>query len=206
VEIRDANDQLVSTATNRVTLALSNNPSEAELGGDYSKNAVNGVADFTGNGLYLSVAGDMFTLQASSPGLPSVTSDAFTIVPHHSYPEAGLTFSGGSYTINAWFEDSVTRAVLTNTTACSISGTSGLGSCNCASNVCSASWSPASDFGSYLVSITITNNGTGFTRNFTFNPASVGGIYSLNSDQKCAELGRGGSDQECVDQRIRDHL
>lgn len=64
-------------ATNNVTIALGNNPAEAMLGGTLTRGGVAGVATF--NDLTVSAAGSGYTLIASSPGLPSITSGAFNV-------------------------------------------------------------------------------------------------------------------------------
>ena len=73
VALEDANGDVVSTATNSITLALA---SGAGLGGTLTVSAVNGVATF--NNLTISSAGT-YSLSASSAGLPSLTSNSFAI-------------------------------------------------------------------------------------------------------------------------------
>ena len=77
VELRDENDQLVTSATNSVTLSINNNPGGATLGGTTSVNAVGGVATFSD--LSLDHNGVGYTLDASAIGLPNATSSTFSI-------------------------------------------------------------------------------------------------------------------------------
>ena len=77
VQLLDVNGNLVSTATDSVTLSINNNPGGGNLGGTVSVSAVNGVATF--NDLSIDAAGDGYTLDASVIGLTNITSDPFTI-------------------------------------------------------------------------------------------------------------------------------
>ena len=75
VAVEDANGVVVGAASNPITIATGNNPSNAFLAGPGTLNAVQGMATF--NGLSLNAQGTAFTLAGSSPGLISVTSSAF---------------------------------------------------------------------------------------------------------------------------------
>ncbi len=77
IELRDAQGQLVSSATNAVTIALGANPGGATLGGTTTVSAVGGVATFSDLGLTRAAVG--YTLAASAAGLTGATSSAFTI-------------------------------------------------------------------------------------------------------------------------------
>ncbi len=76
VRVQDAFGNL-TTSTATVSLAIGNNPGTATLGGTASRAAVAGIATF--NDLTLSAAGVGYTLNASSGGLPTIPSAAFTI-------------------------------------------------------------------------------------------------------------------------------
>ncbi len=76
VRLQDASGNL-TTSTASVGLAIGNNPGSATLGGTVSRAAVGGIATF--NDLTLSTAGVGYTLNASSVGLPTIPSAAFTI-------------------------------------------------------------------------------------------------------------------------------
>ena len=79
VEIRDAGGNLVTTATNAITLNLGTNPSAASLRGTRTVNAVGGVATF--DNVNVSKAGNGFTLRASGSGLGLITSGTFDVSP-----------------------------------------------------------------------------------------------------------------------------
>lgn len=77
VELLDGSGNRATGSTAQVALSLGNNPGGATLNGDVSVNAVAGVATFTG--LSLNTAGNGYTLDAASAGLPAATSSAFDI-------------------------------------------------------------------------------------------------------------------------------
>jgi Bacterial Ig-like domain (group 1)/Invasin, domain 3/Bacterial Ig-like domain (group 2)/Calcineurin-like phosphoesterase len=78
VEIHDQFGNLLSTATNNVTLTLSSNPSGATLSGGGSVAAVNGVASFAG--VSLDKVGTGYRLTASASSVPhSDVSSAFSV-------------------------------------------------------------------------------------------------------------------------------
>jgi len=79
VEIRDANDNLVPTARNAVTLSFGANPGSGTLSGTKTVAAVNGIASFSG--LWINKAAAGYTLSASATSLTGATSGAFTINP-----------------------------------------------------------------------------------------------------------------------------
>ncbi|MGE0490938.1 MAG: hypothetical protein AB7S38_17155 [Vulcanimicrobiota bacterium] len=79
VAILDQNGQVVTQATNPVTISLGSNPGGATLAGTTTQNAVNGVATF--NDLSLDRVSTGYTLVASSPGLQGATSNSFAITP-----------------------------------------------------------------------------------------------------------------------------
>ena len=77
VSVLDSLGNFLSTATNPVTLSLSNNPGGAALGGTLTVNAVAGVATFSA--VQLNALGSGYTLEATSAGLQSAISNAFDI-------------------------------------------------------------------------------------------------------------------------------
>ena len=77
VQIQDASGNIVTTATNAVTIAILSNPGGATLGGTKTVNAVSGVATFTG--LSLDKAATGYTLSATGSGLTAATSNAFNV-------------------------------------------------------------------------------------------------------------------------------
>lgn len=79
VELRDASDNLVTSARNAVTLAIAANPGSGALSGTKTVTAVNGIASFSGLSINKAAAG--YTLSATSPSLTSATSGGFAIAP-----------------------------------------------------------------------------------------------------------------------------
>lgn len=77
VQIRDASDNPVTSATNTITMAILNNPGSATLGGTTSKAASGGNATFSD--LTINQYGTGYTLSASASGLTSKTSGAFNV-------------------------------------------------------------------------------------------------------------------------------
>ncbi len=84
VQVQDTNGNLVSTATNLISLALANNLSGATFSGTNPVNAVNGEATFSD--ISIDKAGNGYFLSASAPGLTPVGSGAFniTVRPDHA--------------------------------------------------------------------------------------------------------------------------
>jgi alpha-tubulin suppressor-like RCC1 family protein len=79
VEIRDANDNLVTSARDEITIAFGNNAGAGTLTGTKKVNAINGIASFSG--LWINKMGPGYTLAATAAGLTAATSGAFTISP-----------------------------------------------------------------------------------------------------------------------------
>ena len=79
VAIRDASGNLVTSATNAVTVELASNPGGATLLGTTTVNAVNGVATF--NDLSVEEVGSGLRLRATSGSLQSATTASFVVSP-----------------------------------------------------------------------------------------------------------------------------
>jgi len=79
VAIQDANGNLVTTATNSITVALAANPGGGTLGGTKTVSAIGGVASF--GTLTVDKAAAGYTLAASASGLATATSGTFTVSP-----------------------------------------------------------------------------------------------------------------------------
>lgn len=77
VALRGANNQIIATATDNITIAFGANPGNGTLGGTLSVAAVNGVATFTD--LVIDSARAGYTLTATSGALPTITSNAFNV-------------------------------------------------------------------------------------------------------------------------------
>jgi hypothetical protein len=80
VEIRNASNQLVTAATNQVTLTIATNPDNAALSGTISVPAVGGVATFSNLSLNKVGTGG-YTLNATASGFTPVTSAPFFVRP-----------------------------------------------------------------------------------------------------------------------------
>ena len=95
VTVEDANGNPVTTSGGSITLAITSGTgtSGAALSGTTTENAVNGVAIFSG--LNISLAGTGYTLTATSSGLTSVSSSAFSII-NASVSGGGTSPGGGS--------------------------------------------------------------------------------------------------------------
>jgi hypothetical protein len=80
VAIEDVNGNIVSSATNPVTIAIGTNPGSGTLGGTVTATPASGIATFSN--LAISAAGVGYTLTATatgSPALTAATSTAFTV-------------------------------------------------------------------------------------------------------------------------------
>ena len=77
VRLEDVNGNLVTTASDSVSLVINNNPGGGNLNGTTTVSAVNGVATFSD--LSIDAAGTGYTLDASVIGLTNVTSNSFNI-------------------------------------------------------------------------------------------------------------------------------
>jgi streptogramin lyase len=76
--VEDAYGNVVTSASNSVSVALANNPTKAKLGGTTSAKASQGLVTFTG--LSINKVGSGYTLQVSSSGLTSATTSPFNVV------------------------------------------------------------------------------------------------------------------------------
>ena len=94
VEIRDAAGARVTTARDLVTLAIDQNPpGNGRLFGTLEVNAVNGIATFSG--VSINMAGEDYTLTATSGALTAATSTAFTVTsPIIMYKDTDGWFNG----------------------------------------------------------------------------------------------------------------
>ncbi len=146
VAIQDAYGDLVTSATNVVTLTIATNPGYGTLSGTASATAVNGVASFSN--LRIDKTGVGYTLKAAATGLTGATSIQFTIA---AAPATRLVFTVqpsnalGSATIRppvqvaaqdsfgnraTGFGGSVTVALGANSAAGTLSGTTVVGVVN----------------------------------------------------------------------------
>src|SRR5205814_1669684 len=96
VAIEDANGNVVTNATNSVTLSIGANPGGATLSGALTAPPVNGVAAFSN--LSLNKAGSGYTLTATSnPALTGATSASFNVIVSTLAPPV-ISPNGGNYT------------------------------------------------------------------------------------------------------------
>lgn len=127
VQVVDANNNLIKTATNTITLTIANNPGSnlqlesiesvsgvpytglglfsGLLSGVSSTQAINGVATF--NNLGITQPGNGYTLKASAAGMSSITSSAFNVAfsttgynqtgTNDGFEIANLTAIGSNY-------------------------------------------------------------------------------------------------------------
>jgi hypothetical protein len=79
VEVLDSNGRVVKGASVAVTVALGANPGSTSLLGNVTATSSNGVAIFPNLGVPGAASG--YTLTATAPGLPTVTSTTFNVVP-----------------------------------------------------------------------------------------------------------------------------
>ena len=77
VSIEDSLGNVVTSASNSITMAIGTNPSSGTLSGTLTVAAVNGVASFST--LNINNAGTGYTLSASAGGLTGATSTAFNV-------------------------------------------------------------------------------------------------------------------------------
>jgi subtilase family serine protease len=77
VSVEDASGNVVTSATNAITIAIGTNLNGGTLSGTLTANAVNGVATFSN--LSINTAGTGYTLTAAAAGLTGATSSAFNV-------------------------------------------------------------------------------------------------------------------------------
>jgi len=146
VTIEDAGGNIVTTATNSITMAIGTNPSGGTLSGTTSVAAVNGVATFAN--LSINKSGTGYTLAASATGLTGTTSSAFNVVAGAAaklvfavQPSNVLTGAAITPTVQVTVQDAlgntvisavnpVTMAIGTNPSAGTLSGTTTIAAVN----------------------------------------------------------------------------
>ena len=134
VTVEDAAGNTVTTSTLSVTLSLTTGA--GTLGGTVSMSAVAGIADFTGKGLNIDLAGTNKVLTATSGALTvGTTSPAFTITAGTATKLAFTTQPSATTASTAAFatqpivtvEDAAGNTVTTSTTSITLSLTTGTG-------------------------------------------------------------------------------
>jgi YVTN family beta-propeller protein len=106
VAAHDANGHVATNFTDAVAISIGTNPQGGSLSGQFSRNAVDGVAAFPG--LALTAPGAAYTLEATADGF-SVESDPFNV----TLPSAYVGHFGGSVVTVL---DLTTNSVLTTVT------------------------------------------------------------------------------------------
>jgi hypothetical protein len=100
VSVDDTNGNVVTTATNAVTIAIGTNPGGGTLSGTLTANAVAGVASFST--LSINKGGTGYTLTAAATGLTGATSSAFNVASFTvAYNPQPLTLSSATGTATA---------------------------------------------------------------------------------------------------------
>jgi hypothetical protein len=94
--IEDAYGNVVTTASGTVSVAFANNPTGATLGGTLTVTTSGGVASFTN--LMINKTGSGYTLQVSSSGLTSATSNPINVTKKGSSPSTPLAPAGNPAT------------------------------------------------------------------------------------------------------------
>ncbi len=108
VSVEDAAGNLVTTATNSITMAIGTNPSSGTLGGTLTVAAVNGVATFST--LNINNVGNGYTLTANASTLTGATSAAFNVTAGAANKLA-FTVQPSNITIGSTISPSVTVSV-----------------------------------------------------------------------------------------------
>jgi hypothetical protein len=181
VSIEDAGNNVQTSATNTITLAIGANPGSGTLNGATTVTAINGVATFTG--LAINKTGTGYTFTASATGLAGAPSGTFNITPgtatklifgvQPSNASAGASISPA---VTVLVEDSNGNVVTTSTASVTMaigsnpsSGTlGGTVSVNAVAGVATFS------------TLSIDNSGTGYTLSASSNGLSGKTSSSFN--------------------------
>ena len=179
VQVEDANNNVVTTSTASVTMAIGTNPGGGTLGGTTSVNAVNGVATF-GN-LSINKTGTGYTLAASSTGLTGATSNAFNITPGAASKvvfsqQPTNTQAGSSITpaVTVQVEDANNNLVTTSTASITVAIGTNPGSGTPSGTLTQSAVNGIATFGN----LSINKTGTGYT--LTANSTGLTGATSTS--------------------------
>jgi hypothetical protein len=173
VRVVDASGNLVSTATNTVTMALGSNPVGGVLSGTLSVAAVAGVASFST--LTLDKAGVGYSLAASSSGLAGATSNAFNVTAGAAsklaffvQPTTAAAAAAISPVVQVEVQDAAGNRVTTATTSITLTignnpGTSTLGGTSTVAAVAGLAAFPGLSLNKTGAGYTLVANGGGLT-------------------------------------------
>jgi hypothetical protein len=161
---QDANSNPVTTFTGNVTIAIGTNPSSGVLGGTLTVPAVAGVATFSN--LSINLAGNGYTLVATSGTLTSATSNAFNITAGSAFrltfatqPTSDTAGTGMTPAVTVRVEDNIGNLVTSSTAGVSLAfGTNPSGATLSGGGVVSAVNGIAT-----FSAISIDKVGTGYT-------------------------------------------
>jgi hypothetical protein len=164
VQVLDSLDNVVTTDTSTVTVAIGSNPGSGTLSGTATLSAVSGVATFST--LSINKTGIGYTLTAADDELTGVTSSAFNIMPgtptqvafgvQPSNTSAGATISPA---VTVKVEDSLGNVVTTDTSTVSIAIGTNPGSGTLSGSTAMAAVSGVATF----ANLSINKAGTGYT-------------------------------------------
>jgi hypothetical protein len=183
VLILDALGNIVTSATDSVTIAFSANPAGGVLAGTLRVAAVAGVADFPS--LRIIKAGSGYILAASATGLTGATSGAFSVtvgaaakLAYTIQPTATIASAAIAPAPQVTVQDSVGNTVTSATTSITLAITSGTGTSGAvlSGTLTRAAVAGVADF----PSLAIAKAGTGYT--LTATATGVTGAASATFD------------------------
>ncbi len=190
VTIEDQSGNVVTNATNQITLALGTNPGGTLACTTNPLNANAGVASFAG--CKITGKAGTYTLTAAATGFTTVTSNTFTITFGAATQIAFSTQPGGGADGTAWgtqpavsVEDASGNVVTNATNQITLAlGTNPGGALNCTTNPLNANAGVASFAGCKITgktgTYTLTAAATGFTTVTSNNvPITIGGASQL---------------------------
>jgi uncharacterized Zn ribbon protein len=179
VQVQDANGNLVTTATNTITLAMGTNPGGDSLSGTLTVAVIEGEATFSN--VLIDKVGSGYTLVASAAGLTSATSSAFNITAGEAsqlvfsvQPSSALPNATISPAIKVQVQDADGNLVTSATHSVTLAIGSNPGGANVAGTLTLAAVGGEATFNS----ISLDKAGSGYTL-----VASASGLTSATSDE-----------------------
>ena len=179
VQVQDANGNLVTTATNTITLAMGTNPGGDSLSGTLTVAVIEGEATFSN--VLIDKVGSGYTLVASAAGLTSATSSAFNITAGEAsqlvfsvQPSSALPNATISPAIKVQVQDADGNLVTSATHSVTLAIGSNPGGANVAGTLTLGAVGGEATFNS----ISLDKAGSGYTL-----VASASGLTSATSDE-----------------------